>query len=131
MFRAPIDEGNERTVVIENDLTTSDGLAVDWIYSHIYWTDSGKDTIELANFEGNMRKTLIRDRIQEPRAIALNPLEGWMFWTDWSDEARIERAGMDGSHRSVRLRLIYHSSKISVSFYCRLLLRSNVTKLSD
>jgi len=70
-------------------------------YSHIYWTDSGKDTIELANFEGNMRKTLIRDRIQEPRAIALNPLEGWMFWTDWSDEARIERAGMDGSHRSV------------------------------
>lgn len=100
-FRAPIDEGNERTVVIENDFTTSDGLAVDWIYSHIYWTDSGKDTIELANFEGNMRKTLIRDRIQEPRAIALNPLEGWMFWTDWSDEARIERAGMDGTHRSV------------------------------
>ncbi|XP_011150440.1 very low-density lipoprotein receptor isoform X7 [Harpegnathos saltator] len=101
IYKAPIDEGNERTVVIENDLTTSDGLAVDWIYSHIYWTDSGKDTIQLANFEGNMRKTLIQDRIQEPRAIALNPLEGWMFWTDWSDEARIERAGMDGSHRSV------------------------------
>ncbi|XP_077281670.1 low-density lipoprotein receptor isoform X5 [Temnothorax americanus] len=101
IYKAPIDEGNERTVVIENDFTTSDGLAVDWIYSHIYWTDSGKDTIELANFEGNMRKTLIRDRIQEPRAIALNPLEGWMFWTDWSDEARIERAGMDGTHRSV------------------------------
>ncbi|XP_050464377.1 very low-density lipoprotein receptor-like isoform X4 [Cataglyphis hispanica] len=101
IYKAPIDEGNERTVVIENDLTTSDGLAVDWIYSHIYWTDSGKDTIELANFEGNMRKTLIQDRIQEPRAIALNPLEGWMFWTDWSDEARIERAGMDGTHRSV------------------------------
>ncbi|KAI4474327.1 hypothetical protein M0802_015665 [Mischocyttarus mexicanus] len=101
IYKAPIDEGNDRTVVIEDDLTTSDGLAVDWIYSHIYWTDSGKDTIELANFEGNMRKTLIRDHIQEPRAIALNPLDGWMFWTDWSDEARIERAGMDGSHRSV------------------------------
>lgn len=48
-----------------------------------------------------MRKTLIKDRVQEPRAIALNPLDGWMFWTDWGDEARIERAGMDGSHRSV------------------------------
>ncbi|XP_012277128.1 very low-density lipoprotein receptor isoform X2 [Orussus abietinus] len=101
IYKAPIDEGNERTVVIDNDLTTSDGLAVDWIYSHIYWTDAEKNTIELANFEGNMRKTLIRDRVQEPRAIALNPLEGWMFWTDWGDEARIERAGMDGSHRSV------------------------------
>ncbi|CAK9813981.1 Very low-density lipoprotein receptor [Anthophora quadrimaculata] len=101
IYKAPIDEGNERTVVIDDGLTTSDGLAVDWIYSHIYWTDSKKDTIELANFEGNMRKTLIRDRIQEPRAIALNPLEGWMFWTDWSDEPRIEKAGMDGSHRTV------------------------------
>ncbi|XP_076638085.1 low-density lipoprotein receptor isoform X3 [Colletes latitarsis] len=101
IYKAPIDEGNERSVVIDDGLTTSDGLAVDWIYNHIYWTDSGKNTIELANFEGNMRKTLIRDRIQEPRAIALNPLDGWMFWTDWSDEARIEKAGMDGSHRTI------------------------------
>ena len=89
--------------MIDKDLTTTDGLAVDWIYNHIYWTDAEKDTIELANFEGNMRKTLIKDYVQEPRAIALNPLEGWMFWTDWGNEARIERAGMDGSHRSVRL----------------------------
>ncbi|XP_076665931.1 low-density lipoprotein receptor isoform X6 [Andrena cerasifolii] len=101
IYKAPIDEGNERAVVIDDGLTTSDGLAVDWIYSHIYWTDSAKATIELANFEGNMRKTLIRDRIREPRAIALNPLEGWMFWTDWSDEACIEKAGMDGTHRMV------------------------------
>ncbi|XP_017755666.1 PREDICTED: very low-density lipoprotein receptor-like isoform X1 [Eufriesea mexicana] len=101
IYKAPIDEGNERTVVINDGLTRSDGLAVDWIYNHIYWTDSKKSTIELANFEGNMRKTLIQDRMQEPRAIALNPLEGWMFWTDWSDEAHIEKAGMDGSHRTV------------------------------
>ncbi|XP_046473466.1 very low-density lipoprotein receptor isoform X2 [Neodiprion pinetum] len=101
IYKAPIDEGNERTVVIDRDLTTSDGLAVDWIYNHIYWTDAEKNTIELANFEGNMRKTLIKDRVQEPRAIAVNPLEGWMFWTDWGDDARIERAGMDGSHRSI------------------------------
>ncbi|KAK0079342.1 hypothetical protein PV325_001381 [Microctonus aethiopoides] len=101
IYKAPIDEGNDRTVVIDKDSTTTDGLAVDWIYNHIYWTDAEKNTIELANFEGNMRKTLIKDEIQEPRAIALNPLEGWMFWTDWGDEARIERAGMDGTHRSI------------------------------
>ncbi|XP_051158653.1 low-density lipoprotein receptor-like isoform X4 [Leptopilina boulardi] len=101
IYKAPIDEGNERTAVIDQDMTTSDGLAVDWIYNHLYWTDAEKNTIELANFEGNMRKTLITDQVQEPRAIALNPIEGWMFWTDWGIEARIERAGMDGSHRSV------------------------------
>lgn len=25
----------------------------------------------------------------------------WMFWTDWGTEPKIERAGMDGSHRQV------------------------------
>ncbi|XP_067001123.2 low-density lipoprotein receptor isoform X2 [Anabrus simplex] len=99
IYKAPIDEGSERTVVIKNDLTTSDGLAVDWIYNHIYWTDTGKNTIELANFEGNMRKVLIKDDLEEPRAIAVNPLDGWMYWTDWGTEPKIERAGMDGAHR--------------------------------
>lgn len=99
IYKAPIDEGNHRSIVINGDITTSDGLAVDWIYNHIYWTDTGKDTIELANFEGKMRKVLIKDDLQEPRAIALNPMEGWMFWTDWGADPKIERAGMDGSHR--------------------------------
>lgn len=99
IYKAPIDEGNDRTVVVSDDITTSDGLAVDWIYNHIYWTDTGKNTIELANFEGKMRKVLIRDNLEEPRAIALNPMDGWMFWTDWGSDAKIERAGMDGSHR--------------------------------
>ncbi|XP_021930761.1 low-density lipoprotein receptor-like isoform X5 [Zootermopsis nevadensis] len=101
VYKAPIDEGSERTVVIKDELTTSDGLAVDWIYNHIYWTDTGRNTIELANFEGNMRKVLIQDSLEEPRAIALNPIDGWMFWTDWGTEPKIERAGMDGSHRQV------------------------------
>lgn len=52
IYKAPIDEGNERITVIMDDITTSDGLAVDWIYNHIYWTDTGKNTIELANFDG-------------------------------------------------------------------------------
>ncbi|XP_017776148.1 PREDICTED: very low-density lipoprotein receptor-like isoform X2 [Nicrophorus vespilloides] len=99
IYKAPIDEGNERSVVITDDITTSDGLAVDWIYNHIYWTDTGRNTIELANFEGQMRKVLIKDELKEPRSIALNPMDGWMFWSDWGSEPKIEKAGMDGSHR--------------------------------
>ncbi|KAG8239911.1 hypothetical protein J437_LFUL014957, partial [Ladona fulva] len=101
IYKAPIDEGRERSVVIKDDITTADGLAVDWVYNHIYWTDTGRNTIELANFEGNMRKVLIQDKINEPRAIAVNPLDGWMYWTDWGVEPKIERAGMDGTHRKV------------------------------
>uniref|UniRef100_A0AAR5PHB5 EGF-like domain-containing protein n=1 Tax=Dendroctonus ponderosae TaxID=77166 RepID=A0AAR5PHB5_DENPD len=99
IYKAPIDEGNAKTVVVSDEVTTSDGLAVDWVYEHLYWTDTGTNTISLANFDGQMRKVLIRDNLEEPRAIAVDPLEGWMFWTDWGQEPRIERAGMDGSHR--------------------------------
>ncbi|KAG9334402.1 hypothetical protein JZ751_008152 [Albula glossodonta] len=28
-------------------------------------------------------------------------LEGYMYWTDWGEEPRIERAGMDGSSRKI------------------------------
>ncbi|XP_030748487.1 very low-density lipoprotein receptor-like isoform X1 [Sitophilus oryzae] len=99
IYKAPIDEGNAKTVVVSDEVTTSDGLAVDWVYEHLYWTDTGTNTISLANFDGQMRKILIRDNLEEPRAIAVDPLEGWMFWTDWGQEPRIERAGMDGTHR--------------------------------
>lgn len=45
--RAPIDEGSKKVVVISNDVTTVDGLAVDWLYNHIYWTNTDTDTIEV------------------------------------------------------------------------------------
>ncbi|XP_033244154.1 very low-density lipoprotein receptor isoform X1 [Drosophila miranda] len=100
IYKAPIDEGNEKTVVLKQSSVTSDGLAVDWIYNHVYYTDTHKCTIELTNFDGNMGKVLIEDALDIPRSIALDPIEGWMYWSDWGASPRIERAGMDGSHRT-------------------------------
>ncbi|CAO1412555.1 unnamed protein product [Diamesa serratosioi] len=100
IYKAPIDEGTEQIVVLQDKTVTSDGLAVDWIYNHIYFTDTRKYTIEIMNFDGNMGRVLIKDDLEIPRAIALDPLEGWMYWTDWGANPRIERAGMDGTHRS-------------------------------
>ncbi|KAG5681484.1 hypothetical protein PVAND_010916 [Polypedilum vanderplanki] len=99
IYKAPIDEGTEQIVVLQDKTVTSDGLAVDWIYNHIYFTDTKRYTIEIMNFDGNMGKVLIKDNLEIPRAIAVNPLDGWMFWSDWGSSPRIERAGMDGTHR--------------------------------
>ncbi|XP_059219896.1 low-density lipoprotein receptor isoform X5 [Stomoxys calcitrans] len=100
IYKAPIDEGSDKTIVLKEHTVTSDGLAVDWIYNHIYFTDTHKCTIELTNFDGNMGKVLIEDELDIPRSIALDPIEGWMYWSDWGASPRIERAGMDGSHRT-------------------------------
>ncbi|RXG68937.1 Low-density lipoprotein receptor, partial [Armadillidium vulgare] len=97
--RTPIDEGMKKEIVVKKDMTNTDGLAVDWIYNHIYWTNADNNTVEVADFNGDMRKTLFHRNLGEPRAIAIYPIEGWMFWTDWGVEAKIERAGMDGNHR--------------------------------
>ena len=76
LYRAPIDEGNDKTVVLKDHSVTSDGLAVDWIYSHIYFTDTHKCTIQLTNFQGTMGKVLLEDDMDIPRAIALDPVDG-------------------------------------------------------
>lgn len=53
------------------------------------------------DLETRKKRTLFYDGLEEPRAIAVDPEMGLIFWTDWGKEARIERAGMDGQHRTV------------------------------
>lgn len=80
--------------------TPTNGIAVDWIADNIYWTNSEKKTIEVANLEGAYRKTIIGDNLQDPRSIAVFPRRGFLYWTDWKD-AKIERSFLDGSSRLV------------------------------
>jgi low density lipoprotein receptor-related protein 5/6 len=42
---------------------------------------------------------LISSGLSKPRAIALYPSKGLMFWSDWGDVPKIETAYMDGSSR--------------------------------
>jgi len=46
-------------------------------------------------------QVLINEDLLEPRAIAVAPEKGWMFWSDWNEKApKIERAALDGSSRT-------------------------------
>ncbi|GFQ69087.1 low-density lipoprotein receptor [Trichonephila clavata] len=100
VYSAPLRTGEPITEVASSLVVTPDGIAIDWIHENVYWTDTGIDSINVAQLNGDVRKTLFMKNLDEPRAIVVNPLEGWMFWADWGD-VKIERAGMDGTHRSV------------------------------
>ncbi|XP_052581109.1 low-density lipoprotein receptor-related protein 2 isoform X1 [Peromyscus californicus insignis] len=78
-----------------------DGLAVDWIGRHIYWSDAKSQRIEVATLDGRYRKWLITTQLDQPAAIAVNPKLGLMFWTDQGKQPKIESAWMNGEHRSV------------------------------
>ncbi|KAK3103210.1 hypothetical protein FSP39_017453, partial [Pinctada imbricata] len=84
--------------IITSGLVSPDGLAVDWIAKKIYWTDSETNRIEVSNMDGSYRKVLFWKNLDQPRAIALDPLNGWMFWTDWGETPKIERCSMNGDH---------------------------------
>lgn len=102
IYKAPLDEGHKKEVVIDDHvIVTADGIACDWIYSRLYWTDTGTNSIMTSDFDGKLVARVIKDDLEEPRAIAVHPEKGWIFWSDWGEKPRIERSGMDGSHRSV------------------------------
>ncbi|CAH2305432.1 low-density lipo receptor-related 1B [Pelobates cultripes] len=89
-------------VVIQHGLATPEGLAIDWIAGNIYWIDSNLDQIEVAKLDGKMRSTLIAGGMEHPRAIALDPRYGILFWTDWDATfPRIESASMSGAGRKI------------------------------
>uniref|UniRef100_UPI00358E1ABB prolow-density lipoprotein receptor-related protein 1 isoform X2 n=1 Tax=Myxine glutinosa TaxID=7769 RepID=UPI00358E1ABB len=81
------------------DLRMPRGIAVDWVAGNLYWTDAGRDVVEVARLNGQYCKTLISGMIDEPHAIALDPLRGQMYWSDWGNHPKIEQASMDGSRR--------------------------------
>ena len=62
--------------VLDLGVRSPDGLAVDWLFKHIYWTDTGLNTINVANYDGTMRRTLLTKGMDDPRAISVDPENG-------------------------------------------------------
>ena len=83
--------------VLHSGLTTTEGLAVDYVGGNLYWIQSSLDQIEVAKINGSFRQTLVAGSMSRPRGLALDPREAVMFWTDWDSAGpRIESCAMDG-----------------------------------
>ena len=40
---------------MDRDMGFPEGLAIDWVARNLYWTDSGKRTIEVVNLDTKIR----------------------------------------------------------------------------
>lgn len=87
-----------KVIVRGLNVSTPFRLAVDWLADNIYWTDMKHQIIEVARLDGSRRKKII-ENLKEPRSLALFPKEGYIYWAEWGDRPRIERAYLDGSGR--------------------------------
>jgi hypothetical protein len=53
-----------------------EGLDFDWTTQNLYWVDSAKKVIEVCRKDGLYRKTVHIDKLDKPRALALDPPMG-------------------------------------------------------
>ncbi|XP_026014393.1 nidogen-2 [Astatotilapia calliptera] len=100
--RASMVSGAEPEVLINTNLVSPEGLAVDVKRRLMFWVDSTPDVIERANLDGSGRRTLFDTDLVNPRAIIVVSSTGTLYWTDWNREApKIESSSVDGQNRQV------------------------------
>ncbi|CAB1312135.1 unnamed protein product, partial [Coregonus sp. 'balchen'] len=93
--------GTDRREVFSTGLMVPESIAVDWVARNLYWTDSVMENIEVSTLDGRFRKVLLTKNVTSPRGLALDPRNhtNIMFWSDWGQNPRIEKAYMDGTGR--------------------------------
>lgn len=91
-------------ILVETDLSSIEGMAFDWVSNVLYFVDGVRARIQIIRTDiahhGRMRRTILGPYdVQKPRGIAVHPMAGYMFWTDWAPgNASVNRANLDGSN---------------------------------
>ena len=75
---------------------------MDWVARNLYWTDPGREGIQVASLGDGTRLSLLEGELESPRSIAVHPGLGRMFWLDKDRLGhKIEMANLDGTERRV------------------------------
>lgn len=70
-------DGTDHKTFLNTNILSPEGIAIDWASRRIYWTDSGKDTIEVASLDNSTERTVIANKdLVNPRGIAVDPRNG-------------------------------------------------------
>ena len=62
--------------VVSVGISSAEGIAIDWVAGRIYWVESNLNQIEVADFNGGARTTVVSGDIENPRAIVVDPGTG-------------------------------------------------------
>ncbi|XP_047534155.1 sortilin-related receptor-like isoform X1 [Vanessa atalanta] len=95
--------GNAQEVVVDTDLASIEGMALDWISNVLFFVDGMRKKIEAVRTDltsqGRMRATILNSTIlSKPRGIAVHPRAGYLFWTDWDRYSpSVSRSNLDGT----------------------------------
>lgn len=79
-------------------------LAVDWLSHTVYWTDAVFRWIiaapgQKSKIQMDYYKIIVDDHLEAPDGLAIDPLEGYLFWSDNGKHPKIERSDLMGQNR--------------------------------
>lgn len=66
----------ERKEILVNDLYKPHCIAYDWIGQNLYLVDQRAKVIDVIDLSSQHQTNIISDNIQDPRALAIDPLTG-------------------------------------------------------
>lgn len=69
-------DGSEFNEFITSGIGSPEGISIDWVSRNIFWADTSTKTIEVANLETKLRKTLFSQNVINPRGVAVHPYRG-------------------------------------------------------
>ncbi|GFO20012.1 low-density lipoprotein receptor [Plakobranchus ocellatus] len=75
-----------------------DGLAIDQAKDILFYTDAGKKTVMSMSPKGGQIRT-VASAVDQPRALAVDRKARVVYWTDWGQTPKIEKANYDGTNR--------------------------------
>lgn len=52
----------------------------------------------MCRLDGSSRRALFWQGLQEPRSIVLEPLYGYMYWSEWGNNGRLRQSSLDGQN---------------------------------
>ena len=93
-------DGSAYQYVVSVGVEMVEDLAIDWVASHVYFADSGRKHIVVCDLHGTICTVVINGQLDKPRAVAVYPEAGLLFWSDWGSQPHIGSSGMDGSKRA-------------------------------
>uniref|UniRef100_A0A3Q1I1W3 Epidermal growth factor n=1 Tax=Acanthochromis polyacanthus TaxID=80966 RepID=A0A3Q1I1W3_9TELE len=89
------------------------GLAVDWIWNNVYWTNGEKGEIKRMDINGKNQETLLR-QLTLPSSINVDPINRFLFWLSGGTTPSIQRSDVTGQMKITLIKMAEQLQALSI-----------------